>query len=684
MLFKQLLALFALALGVQAGQSPQDQVPPADLMKIKPSDFADDELDLPYYIVNFHKVANSIPLEGNLRGWIGASVWRGNRNQNTYNARVLESQLSLAYFYCTKRPWNPYYGHPAVRARLEAMLERWCNMQGHNGEFSEYAEGRWGVAPTAFATKFMGESLRLLADGPPIDAKLHERVKQAQRKAIIATLTDPDFWKHGQSYANQFSNIWAGGLAWLAQHPNDQEVRDMLMKRMKEAAAGLQSPAGYFYERDGSDWGYSLSTHHSNLQIAWHYARGTAFEPLILDEVRRYYDWLGWNAVIEPDGSGFVLNRAIETRQRMPWIGIDERPQNRNNSSVPEAEAVESARAFVQNRQERAAQLARQRAELEKKWPNVPDMQEGNMRSYSPYAFLHRNMVRWLPSPGQQAESRANLPYMRDGRYAHFRADNRHNVYYLYVRRPNYYVAFNAGEKLSETQRYGLGLLWAPAEGTLAQSQTGSNDNMWGTKPFGQDLPYEAGDLKAKIEVGAKQIKPQPGAINLGSDDVTVSYALGATGSKTIKYGDDRINIKIEHPGGFFESVPLLVRENDRLSIDKNRVLLRRNGRDILTIEFDPAASAELLEKGGSIGPYQIATARIKSKDRLSYSVLIAPDRSAGTQAAIACTREKYILCATTNLRSVPCLQAVPLDARKHTASDEAAADAILLNKNWK
>ena len=185
-------------------------------------------------------------------------------------------------------------------------------------------------------------------------------------------MTNPDFWKHGQSYANQFSNVWAGGLAWLAQHPDDKEVRDMLMKRMKEAATGLQSPAGYFYERDGSDWGYSLSTHHSNLQIAWHYARGTAFEPLILDEVRRYYDWLVWNAVIEPDGSGFVLNRAIETRQRLPWIGVDERPENRNHSSVPEAEAVELARAFLPNREEQAADIARRRAELEKQWPNVP------------------------------------------------------------------------------------------------------------------------------------------------------------------------------------------------------------------------------------------------------------------------------------------------------------------------
>ena len=618
----------AIAGDTASTQSSAPQVPPADLTKIKPSDFADNELDLPYFLENFHLVANSIPLEGTLRGWIGASVSRGNSNQRTFNARVLESHLSLVYFYCTKRPWNCYYGHPAVRARLEAMLERWCNMQGPNGEFSEYAEGRWGLAPTAFGTKFMGESLRLLAAGPPIDAKLLERVKQAQRKAIVATLTDPALWTHGQKYSNQFSNIWAGGLSWLAQHPDDQDVRDMLMSRMKQAATGLQSPAGYFYELDGSDWGYSLSTHHSNLHIAWNYAHGTAFEPLILDEVQRYYDWLGWNAVIEPDGSGFVLNRAIETRQRGPWIGVIERPHNRNYSSTPEAEKVELARAFLPNRQEQTVKLAGMRTELEKQWPNVPELRTGSSTSYTPYAFLHRSMVHWYPSAEQQAEARAKLPYMKAGRFAHIRADSRRSVYYLYVHRPNYYVAFNAGEKLNATQRYGLGLLWAPGLGTLAQSQTASNDHFWGTKKADQNTPYEAGDLKAKIEVGGKDIQPQPGARDLGDGAVMVSYQLGEMGRKTICFDDDRIRVQIEHPGDFFECVPLMTREDDRLRIDKNRVILERKGRAVLTIQFNSATTVELLKDGGTVGPYHVVTARIKSKDKLSYEVVIVPELS--------------------------------------------------------
>lgn len=588
--------------------------------------FSDAELDLPYYLVNFYRVANAVPLEGQLRGWMTASVWRGNSNQRTYNARVMESQLSLTYFYCTKRPWNPYYGSPAVRARLEAMLERWCGMQGPNGEFSEYGPERWSLAPTAFATKFMGESLRLLAQGPPIDAALHERIKRAQRKAILATLTDSGFWRHGQEYANQFSNIFAGGLAWLAMHPDDEEIRAGLLKRMKESATGLQSPAGYFYERGGPDWGYSLSTHHSNLEMAWHYARGTAFEPLVADAVRRYYDWLSWNAVIEPDGSGFMLNRAIETRQRRPWLGISEEAQRRNFSSVPQAEVVKLARAFVPSREQVAAERANRRVELEKTWPKLPPLDEGNSRGFTPYAFLHLNSIPWFPDAAQQAEARAGLPYLRDGRYARLVADGRHEVEYLFVRRQDYYVAFNAGQKLAEQQRYGLGLLWAPKPGTLAQSQSAANDAVWGTTASDRSAPYEAGDLQARIQVGGREVKPEPGTKALGDGPLTVNYALGKVGSKTIRFEDDRIAIQTEHPGDFVESVPLVARAEDGLRTELNRIVLERGGRVALTIEFGPAVTVGLLKGGATVGPYRVATVRLKAKDKLAYAVVVPRD----------------------------------------------------------
>jgi len=50
--------------------SPWPKVPPADFRKLKPSDFADDELDLPYYLAHFHRVANSVVEDGDNRGFI--------------------------------------------------------------------------------------------------------------------------------------------------------------------------------------------------------------------------------------------------------------------------------------------------------------------------------------------------------------------------------------------------------------------------------------------------------------------------------------------------------------------------------------------------------------------------------------------------------------------------------------
>ena len=100
-----------------------------DLSQLTPDDFADDELFLPYnmaysekhmpyYLAHFHRLANAVREDG----FIDIAVWRNAADNAPYNARVMESILSLAYFYTTDRPWNPYYGSEALRARLEAAL----------------------------------------------------------------------------------------------------------------------------------------------------------------------------------------------------------------------------------------------------------------------------------------------------------------------------------------------------------------------------------------------------------------------------------------------------------------------------------------------------------------------------------------------------------------------------------
>src|SRR5439155_5446549 len=146
------------------------------------------------------------------RGFMGKPVWRGSdkNQQGPWNARVMESHLSLAFFYCTDRPWNPYFASPAVRQRLEAMLTFWCNMQNPDGRFSEYGPQQWNLPSTAFATKFMGETLTLLEKNETkaaIDATLHRRLIDADRRAILAVLTRDDLYDHGKRYSNQYTNV---------------------------------------------------------------------------------------------------------------------------------------------------------------------------------------------------------------------------------------------------------------------------------------------------------------------------------------------------------------------------------------------------------------------------------------------------------------------------------------------
>ena len=61
---------------------------------------------------------------------------------------------------------------------------------------------------------------------------------------------------------------------WLQKGARATGSAEALLKqRLEESMTAFQSPAGYFYEKDGPDWGYFLSTHHSDLHMAWHYAR---------------------------------------------------------------------------------------------------------------------------------------------------------------------------------------------------------------------------------------------------------------------------------------------------------------------------------------------------------------------------------------------------------------------------
>jgi hypothetical protein len=548
-------------------------LPGFDPSTIKPATFADAELDLPYYLVHFPRVANAVVADGPDRGFINIHVWRSPKDNQPYNARIMESILSLAFFYTAKRPWNPYYAAPGLRDRLEASLDFWVRIQSPSGAFSEYKPQAWNLAATAFATKFMGQTLRLLATGPPIDHALLNRVQAAQRKAILFVLTDPAFFTHGRNYSNQFTNVWPGALAWLTQR-DDPEVDSLLRKRIGESTTEFQSPAGYFYEAGGPDWAYNFGTHHSNLLGAWFYTKSKPLGAHFIEEERRFFDWVSYNVV--PDGDHWVLNRAVETRRSMPVVGFSYRH--------PLAEHVPIARAFIPTRDDVARERREQRRRLEQDWPKVDPLPVGEFTAFSPYAFLHREQPEYTPSAAEKKQAVALIPLNTRADFTHQRMDKRHPIVFTYIRRPAYYAAFNSGKRITRQQRLGLGLLWTPSSGAILQNQTASADAAWGTRAPGAEQVYEAADLPATFS-------------DLDAPTLTITYPLGSAGKKTIVFLPDAIRVTIHHPGDFTEQIPAL--------------------GAAIRIEPPPAASETQTQIAGK--PLRIL--RLAAKDRLDYVI---------------------------------------------------------------
>ena len=597
---------------------------PVTLADFSPEDFTDTELDIPYCLNHFHRLANAVEMDGPNRGFINISVWRRPKDNKPYNARIMENLVTLAFFYCTDRPWNVYHADPDLRERLEAALDFWCRIQNQDGRFSEYGDGNWNLAATAFATKFMGQTLHLLHGGPPIDPDLHQRVIKADRKALYATFTDEKFQQHGRNLTNQYANAWGGALAYLDLFP-DSEIEQLLDHRLEESLTTFQSPVGYFYERSGPDWGYFLGTHHSDIHAAWHYARGTDRASIFLEKEQRWYDWFSYNAVREPDGSGYTLNRAIETRQKQaaiteyrPNLGGPEWKTSGELDTTALGEELELPRAFGRTTEALAQDVVDARTRLEATWPNVHPLEIGESWALTPYAHLHRDHITWHPTLKQKEAATAILPYIARNRFTHQRTDSRHPVTFTFIRRPSYYAAFNTGQILSAQQRYGLGLLWHPKAGTFLQSQTDTDDAAWGT--ITDDTFYEASDINATFQINGNDFTPQPGNHDLPESDLIIGYSLGKNGHKTVAFNQENLEVAVQDTGTFTEIIPLLKEPSDIVQIQNNTLTLKRNTTTFTISSNQPLT---LTETGYTSSNRTAIALCIEAENELTYHLKI-------------------------------------------------------------
>jgi hypothetical protein len=332
------------------------------------------------------------------------------------------------------------------------------------------------------------------------------------------------------------------------------------------------------YEKDGPDLGYTLNTHHENLQMAYHYWRGTHLGDLLVEEEDRFSKWLMYNLLPEPGQNFFVANRSIETRQKHAIFDpID----------TPLADRCTIMRAYATPPELRAAQIQAAREKLEKQWPQVDPLPIGEFDALGPYRFLQRAHYNWHPTAGQMAEARKQVRPLAEQSFVEQLKDTRKPIVFTYVRRPGYYAAFaTAPQPLVEQERLGLTFVWTPGKGVLLQAQTAGAETAWGTSAGGA-TPIEASGLDATYSDG----------------NTAISYPLQGGGNKKVVFADDRIRVSVERAGDIVERVPVFdpacvassatmtpVPQADSPVPGKNFTVVELRGSGTLEYEIRPVA----------------------------------------------------------------------------------------------
>ena len=592
-------------------------VPPADFSKISIHDFADDEIEMAPALFHFHTIANSVVETGPTRGFIGIKVWRDAQHNQPFNARVLENHVALAFFYTQDRKWNPYRGSEAVRDRLEAILELWINSQNEAGLFAEYGPTNYSLAPTSFGVRHMALTLEYLeSGGPTIDRTLLVRLKQAQRKAIVALIGTNEWAASGRYWSNQYSPVFYAALSYDKLY-GDPELLQMLKARLPFVKAEHQSPAGYMYESAGPDHAYTFGTHVMNARIAWPLAVDNFVGEFLAEELQKLFEWGRYNYIREPDGSGFYTNFGVSTRTAGRYLTA---------MRVPMADRVPQARALSMSDSQIAAAITRRRSELAEQWGVFKPLAVGASEGYTPRPFTDIDRVRNYPTQAEQAEAVAMLPYLTTDHFNRQFADSlaKFEFRFTFVRRPGYFASFNSGKEKVDPQRFGLGIIWNDRLGAVFQTQAASNDFSFGTIASGGVAPYEARALIAQIRSGGTVVRAVPGKCDLPDGELVVEYADAGVLRKSIAFAEKAISVSVEHPGDFSEQLPLLMMPDDSFVASPETIVLTRqtNGTTArMIIRVSGATGEPVITDGITIGKKVLRSIRIPANQQLKYTL---------------------------------------------------------------
>jgi autotransporter-associated beta strand protein len=622
-------------------------VPSADFSAIQLSQFADHELDVPYHLRHFAQVASSVventtTLNGITypRGFLNIKVNREPADNMPYNARILEMQMVLAYFYTADRPWNPYKGSVPVRQRLEAMMNLWTTMQAPEGSasaglFTEYGPSNWSQAPTSFGVMAAAQAVdMILASGQPFDETILNNTKAAIRRGLMALFTRDDMRRHARQWSNQFNGAYHAALIYLEHWP-DAQLDAAFVQAVKDSSAQDQSPAGFWYEQDGPDFGYS-GVHDNNLRVAWPRLRlRTDLTNYIIGDDIKWNDWLAANMVLQPGISTntFFTSAGLNTRTSHAF----QTPRSR-----PLAEFATNSRAFALTDTEFAASMTAKRSREQSRFGNYGTLSVPNAYSYIPTFVYDASrpaasiLNGWHPTTAQREAAIAALPSRSTNtfnRLFHNPAPNSGAFSLGAVKRGNYYATFASGNRRIARQAYGLNLLWNPSFGLALQPVSGGATSVpwqWGTvRGTNVSLAYETGNLPATIKEGVNTVSPVAGVTELPSGDYSVSYALtsGGTnfGQKSVTLGGSNVSVVVTHSNVFTEYLPLAYASDATLHTNSaTRLVLQRPNGSSFLLQLNSPASIDAGNTSSLTGGMVRRGVTIRATNTLSYTLTVS------------------------------------------------------------
>jgi hypothetical protein len=502
------------------------------------------------YLMILAPMVNDISDEDSY-GFFAGGWWR--TPAAPYNARVQEHVYTLSWFHANQRPWNPYAGDPALLAALDAALGHYLGLQHEDGSWPEYGITEHSMAATGFGMGYLGKTLAVLRQADVLPER-RSQIRYALHKGMTWFL-DPGttaIWRDPLEYANQTTAGLAGAALALNLDP-DTGLRQRLTDAVARLASAGQSPAGFFYERGGMDMNYNFEVMLPEMADTYHQTG----DRVLVSMAARFADWLGYNLVREPDGSGYIANIAPSSRTSSRYYDDVRQDPDRtalNSLFVPEAPALG---AFMTAREDLAAARAAWAADP----APVSPLQK---QDTSPRILSHGIYGEAFPTRYDKARAVAGLPYLDNQNFVELRSDLGQD--FLYVRRPNLYLGGYFGTRATSQTRTGLTFLWHPAAGMVVHSLNNTDQGCWGTVRA-DGVPDAGGNLHAEYFDGRPGGEPWTRSqaegygtfgIRYGTEDGSVSTDVTVT--------RDTVRRSVRATTAATEQIPLILHPTDVLT----------------------------------------------------------------------------------------------------------------------